>query len=587
MKNQPASRPSIAVWHVAALCAVLGAIATWPMIRHPLELPFDPTLDTFLFSWSFWWLRDSIVHLHSPFYSSTIFSPVSANLALATLSLPYGIFYLLISWLPQQIALPLAFFLLIQFTFAATGVGMFLLVKEFGFTERAALFAGIFMTLSTVHLENLTRVHLGCMELPLIAMFLLLRAVRANGSRQSIIFGLFLGLGISVLALSSQTYSLHFLIIGSILLAAHFVRHPSDLRRPSIYVSGFVALCVVLVICLPYLIALREFAREYTLPPLGSINPDVLRLFRPGLNQATFKLLFPSWTMKVHNHLFPGLLIYCFAIVGVFKLNSPVLGRWPFFAAGLIGLTLFPGTQLIVADRPVGITLPYHFIKEAIPFLHADRAPDRFFFLFLFFLATCAGVGIDYLMSRFKASPGILRFAIVVLPLVLAIENRWDSNHFIKPDRIFPPALEEAARAKNGAVAMGLPPDIDSKHTFFLQVRTGAALVDADYPRLSAALRYTPLRHAELMDLFNEPGNFRGYPVTRQNEICMRIKTCFKENKIETIYVIDDVYKEGYANRIQETRDLLAACGWRRIDATGAVGSDSFIRASVWQKTTN
>lgn len=581
--NQETTKAT-ALWKVAATCIALGAITTWPLIRFPLHLPADSTTDTFLFSWSFWWLRDSIVNLHSPFYSSILFYPEKANLALATLSLPYGIFYVLLSWLPQDISIPVSFFLVIQFSIAATGVAMFLFCREIGFSNRAALYSGIFLTLSTIHLENLTRLHLGCMEMPIGSLYALLRLLKSKTVREAAWNGIFLGIMLTLLALSSQTYSLHFTIIGGILGLTYVLRNKSMLQHPWVYVGAGAAGITFLVLALPYLIALKEFAGAYPFLPLGTLDPDITRPFRPGVNQTTFKLLFPWWTMSVHNHIFPGLLIYIFAGFGFFKFKSSVFARWTFALIGLVGIMFYAGTHLNFGGTQTGITMPYHYFKQAIPILQADRAPDRYFFLALIFLCVMAGVGVDYAFSRVHLTPARLKFLAVLLPVLIAFENHWDANRFQKPSLIFPQTLERAARAKPGSVVMGLPPDLDSKHTFFLQVRTGAAIVDADYPRLSPILRYAPLRHAGLLDLFMEPGKLRGYPVEQQKTTCEKIRKTLAENRIETIYVIDDVYKAGYQNRIAETRDLLSQCGWKRIDT---VDPPSFILASVWEPGTN
>ncbi|MBL8018082.1 MAG: hypothetical protein JNM27_00330 [Leptospirales bacterium] len=575
-----AQEKSTSLWKVGAICIALGAIATWPLIRFPLHLPADSTTDTFLFSWSFWWLKDSIVNLHSPFYSTTLFYPEKANLAMATLSLPYGIFYVLLSWLPGDIAVPLSFFLVIQFSFAASGIAMFLFCRELGFSNRAALYSGIFLTISTIHLENITRLHLGCIEMPVGALLALLRLLKSQTMRESLLNGVFLGVMLTLLVLSSQTYSLHFILIGNILILAYLIRHRELFRQPWTYAGAGLAGLTFVILSLPYLIALKEFADAYPFLPLGTLDPDVTRPFRPGIHQTTFKALFPWWTMPVHNHIFPGLLIYIFALIGFFKFQSSVLARWSFGLIGLIGIVFFAGTHLNWAGHPTGITLPYHYFKQVVPILQADRAPDRYFFLTLVFLCLMAGCGVDFIFSRFGISASRLRYVAILFPALIGIENHWNANQFQKPSLVFPQTLERAAKAKPGAVVMGLPPDLDSKHTFFLQVRTGAAIVDADYPRLSPILRYAPLRNAGLLELFMEPGRIRGYSVEQQSATCAKIRDTLRANRVETIYVIDDVYKAGYQNRIAETRELLTMCGWNRIDKGDP---PSFILASVWE----
>lgn len=567
------------LWKVGAICIALGAIATWPLVRFPLHLPTDSTMDTFLFSWSFWWLKDSIVNLHSPFYSTTLFYPEKANLAMATLTLPYGIFYVLLSWLPWDIAIPLSFYVVIQFSFAATGIAMFLLCRELGFSNRAALYSGIFLTVSTVHLENIARLHLGCIEMPIGALLALLRLLKSQTMRESLLNGIFLGLMSTLLALSSQTYSLHFIIIGTILILGYLLRHRELLRQPWKFAGAGVAGLTFVILGLPYLLALKEFAGQYPFVPLGTLDPDITRLFRPGMHQTTFKTLFPGWTISGHNHLFPGLLIYIFALIGFFVFQSNKLTRWNFALIGLVGFVFFAGTHLNWLGTPTGIPLPYHYVKKIIPILQTDRAPDRYFFLTLFFLCLMAGCGVDFVMSRFRISADRLRYVAILFPALIALENHWSAGQF-KPSLVFPQTLERAAKAKPGAVVMGLPPDLDSKHTFFLQARTGAAIVEADYPRLSPILRYAPLRKAGLLDLFMEPGRMRGYSQEQQRATCARIRDTLKANRVETIYVIDDVYKAGYQNRIAETRELLSMCGWNRIDKDDP---PSLILASVWE----
>lgn len=561
------------------ICIGMGALSTWPLLRHPLDLPYDPTSDTLLFSWSFWWLKDSIVNWHNPFYSTTIFYPEQANLAMATLALPYGVLYLIVSWLPQTLAFPLSFFFFILFTFAMTGLTTFLLGRELGLGERASLYAGIFVTISATHLENLGRVHLGCMELPIGAIVLLLRVLKSETRRGSYSWGAALGIVVTLLLLSSQTYSLYFLIIGSVLSLALFVREPGRILRTALP-GLLLAAAVFFVLSWPYISALRDFTKHYPTVPLGSLDPDLLRFVLPGLNQATYRTLFPGWTFNWGNHLFMGLFLYGFAIAGIKRFYPHLVNRKVFFGLAIAGFTLCLGSELIVNKQPVGLKLPYHYLKSAIPILQADRSPDRFFFLTLLVLGLLAGCGADRLLDWLSKYPKLARYATIALPVLLGLEVHVDSYRYHKVDRYFSKTLETAAQRSPGSAVMGLPPQLDSKHTFFLQARTGAAVLDADYPRVSPLLGYSPLRKANLLELFKEPAQFKVLTLAQRQSTCDRINVTLSQNRIETVYVLDDAYAMSFGARMADTREILTACGWKRIDPGPEKGL--FLQASVW-----
>src|SRR5215470_5020033 len=88
-----------------ALVAGGGAalVLTHPLARHPATTALDDgTLDCFQFVWNFWWVRTSLLDLHTnPFFTRYLWFPEGANLLFHTLSASLGV-----ASIPLQLALP-------------------------------------------------------------------------------------------------------------------------------------------------------------------------------------------------------------------------------------------------------------------------------------------------------------------------------------------------------------------------------------------------------------------------------------------------------------------------------------------------
>ncbi len=88
-----------------ALVAGGGAalVLTHPLIRHPTTTALDDgTLDCFQFTWNLWWVKTSLVDLHTnPFYTRWLFYPGGVSLLFHTLSASLGV-----ASIPLQLVLP-------------------------------------------------------------------------------------------------------------------------------------------------------------------------------------------------------------------------------------------------------------------------------------------------------------------------------------------------------------------------------------------------------------------------------------------------------------------------------------------------
>ena len=441
---------------------VLALAATWPLVRTlGTHVPGSETwaFDEYTFIWNSWWLRYSLFDLgQNPLYSTHTFYPLGISLVLYT----YNLFNALIS-LPLQpfLSLPAISNLTFLLATVLTGYGAFVLVEYLlGPVRRetangqhagrdahrgslavylAAFLAGLIYAFGSYRLVYAAIGHYDMWStawIPFYALYLF-KTIRERRMRNAVLAGLFLALSM----LSEMIFGVFLGMLTIIVLAFAVGRRgreevagglPSLLGR--LAVMGLVAALLYLPVLVPVVgemfggyelagwgdaeklsVDLMGLVTPTALHPLGGDWVETLRQTQEGTSRfRDVNTVFLGWAGLVLAIV--GAVLYrrrvaawitCFVISAVFSLG-PLLqinGRSIFDLDGLL----------------VNVPLPF-IALHYIPFVNANRVPNRFSVVLMLSLAVLAGFGAYWLFTKLSRSKTrVSRVVLVACTLLLAV----------------------------------------------------------------------------------------------------------------------------------------------------------------------
>ncbi len=438
-----------------AIFALLALILSWPLVTGlSSRLPGTATwaFDESTFAWNIWYFKHALLDLHtSPLHSELIWYPLGIDLILYT----YNFFNALIA-LPLQVAinLPLASNLTLLLATALSGLGAYLLTY---YVLRAAYFAGAAerTTHHTVRntqyairntqyaTRNTHHAHLAAFLAGLIYAFASNRAIYAALGHYDMVTtqwlpfyalyllkmlreprlknGVLAGLFFALAALAEMIFASFLALLSLIILLAGW----RELRSRWAALGRLVlAAAVAALIWAPVLVPIaREFLRgDYALEGWGEsvkLSVDLVGLVTPtDLNPlvwATDAQGAPPverWQAALRaveegksrfsdiNTVFLGWITLALAVLGGWFGRRRLKG-WIWSALVFGVLCLGPLLQINGRYRfsldnllPEGVTFPLPFaFLHFIPFVSANRAPNRNSVILMLALAVLAGYG--------------------------------------------------------------------------------------------------------------------------------------------------------------------------------------------------
>ncbi|MCX6031429.1 MAG: hypothetical protein NT169_19290 [Chloroflexi bacterium] len=441
-------------WAILGLFAVLALALSWPLVAHLGDrLPGTATwaFDESTFVWNIWHFKHALLDLHtSPLHSELIWYPLGIDLILYT----FNFFNALIA-LPLQLAvsLPLASNVTLLLATTLSGLGAYLLsffvlrdpkgekrkTKNAAYLRLAALLAGLIYAFAAQRSIYMALGHYNFATtqwLPFYVLYLL-RTLRGWRWRDALLAGLFFALA----ALAETTFA-SFLGLFTVLVLLVTWRGLRDRWAAvgRLILAGGVALLLWSPVLAPIV---REFVRgDYALEGWGEsvkLSADLVGLVTPtqlnplgtgdwGLGTGDRGLGMGGgagdhWAAALRqveegkgrfsdiNTVFLGWVTLGLAILGAW-LGRRKLQVW-IWGALLFGLfSLGPLLQVNGRFRfslggllPEGATvlLPgalLHFI----PFVSANRAPNRYGLLAMLALAVLAAYGAAWLLGKISES---------------------------------------------------------------------------------------------------------------------------------------------------------------------------------------
>ncbi|HEX9077810.1 MAG TPA: hypothetical protein VF932_18655 [Anaerolineae bacterium] len=409
------------------LYLTLTLVMTNPLVLHlasAVEDKQDALLNTWIIAWVGHGLLTDPLHL----FQTNIFYPYPNTLAFSETLIPQGLLALPISLATGNTVL--GYNLVLLFSFWLAAYAMYLFVFDLVHHRGAALVAGTIFAFNPYNLGNLAQVQLLSFGWLPLALLYLRKSIHNSqferGSRPlSVRNSFLLGLYFSIQSLASIYYAflsgiaVVLLVIWS--MADGWVRAQRNrlawvpfFRRAATQLtfSAVVIAILVVPILLPYLQVQRDLGFQRKVEESEPFSASLVLYTEVSPQNALYgSLLAPRPPIIAGGYpldnLFPGILPVILAVVGVVAARQD--SKWLYIVLLAIAFLLSLGPRLFLAPTVgTSITLPYHWLYDAVSLLHALRAPVRFDALVMFALAVLAGMGVTKLtMNKEIAGLGI------------------------------------------------------------------------------------------------------------------------------------------------------------------------------------
>jgi len=442
------TRPS---WIVLGVFVVLTLILTWPVASFlGSRIPGTATwaFDESTFAWNIWYFKHALLDLHiSPLHTELIWYPLGIDLVLYTFN-----FFNVIIALPLLLAtnVPLASNVTVLLATILSGFGAYLLtcyvlrsaycVSGQAHNERrnteyeirttalrlAAVLAGIIYAFASNRAIYAALGHYNFTTtqwLPFYALYLL-KTLREPRPKNAVLAGFFLALA----ALTDMTFAA---LLAMFTLIVLLVMWRELTARWAAVKSLLLAGAVAAIIWAPVLIPIaREFVTgNYGVSGWGEsvkLSADAVGLVTPtDLNplandRRAGSDIWPAALRAVEegkgrfgdiNTVFLGFVTLALAVIGAIAARRRLAAWiWTALVFGILAL----GPLLQIAGRyrfsldnllPEGVTLPLPFtLLHFLPFISANRAPNRNSTILMLALAVLAGYGVAWLLAKISKS---------------------------------------------------------------------------------------------------------------------------------------------------------------------------------------
>jgi hypothetical protein len=451
--------------------------------------------DEYTFIWNSWWLRYSLFDLgQNPLYSTHTFYPLGISLVLYT----YNLFNALIS-LPLQpfLSLPAISNLTFLLATVLSGYGSFLLVEYLlasgqRHTEErqreavqrgspavvlAAFLAGLIYAFGSYRMVYAAIGHYDMWStawIPFYTLYLL-RTIHERRMRNAALAGLFL-----VFSMLAEMIFGVFLGMLTIIVLAFVVGRrgreqvagglSSLLGR--LAVMGLVAVVLYLPVLVPvvgemfggYELAGWGDAEKLSVDLMGLVTPTALHPLGGDWVETLRQTQEGTSRFRDVNTVFLGWAGLALAIVGMVCYGRKVaawITSFIVFAVFSLGpLLQINGRSIFDLDGLlVNVPLPF-IVLHYIPFVKANRVPNRFCVVLMLALAVLAGYGAYWLFAKLSRSKATMsRFVLAACALLLAvlvILEHWSAPLPLTDARI-PEAYRQVAAEPGDFAILQLP----------------------------------------------------------------------------------------------------------------------------------
>jgi hypothetical protein len=415
-------RVDAAIWGYFLLASVW---LTWPLLpRMTTALSSSP--DSLLNAWALGWSFHILPRDPFALFDANIFFPRPDTLAYSEHL--FGITVLVWPVFALTGNLALAYNVAVLSSFALSGAGMYLLVREITGSRWAGLLSGTIFLAAPYRFGHLLQLQLLTLQWLPFAFWCALRFLREGRKRQ--LAGI---VAFSALQALSCNYYMVYLALAMALFGASLAvsgRDFLDRRKIALFALGAAA---VITLCLPFLVPYtrnreRGFYRRYE--DVVYYSASLSDYSSPSrFNRPPYERWVPSQS-RPEKALLPGFGAVALALIGI----AVGRGRNHLFWLFCIALTVTAVVLSLGPELRWGneiLPLPYRFFYRHVPGFDSIRVPARISVLALFGIAVLAGLGASVLSSKMSKRKNA--FAIALLGLLL-LEYRTYSLESVFPE---------------------------------------------------------------------------------------------------------------------------------------------------------
>jgi hypothetical protein len=369
----------------------LAVVMTWPLVAE-MDRALPVGSDNLYVAWSLAWICHALVTSPARLFDANIFHPVRHSLAFSDPNVSSAVLVAPLYLATGNPALGLNVLFLASFVLC--GLAAWLVARDWGATEAAAVAAGVFFAFSPWRLGHIDHLQLYAFWWTPLALFGLRRYLRSAAPRYA---------WLTAASLLGQLYTSIYLFVFQLtalaLLLFFELRRGND--RPALRRLGVGAapgLVAVVVLALPlglaYFSASRTWGMTRSLAENArySASPSAFLSVTPA-NLVWGRVLerFADPVAPWEKYLFPGAVPLALAMIGAWRQSRSLLSRYGlllFIAAALLSL----GPFLELGGR--SWRTPYGWLFPWFPPLQALRGPARWGLLGTFGLSLAAAAGV-------------------------------------------------------------------------------------------------------------------------------------------------------------------------------------------------
>lgn len=377
-------------------------LLTLPVAAQPTRtLPSD-LIDTLLNTWVIGWDADRLRHGLDGVWDAPIFYPYRNTLAFSENL--FGLAFLVapVYWLSGNPVL--TYNVAFIFSFALSGLGMYLLVRELTKSSTCALIAGMYYAFCPFRMSHISHIQMVATGWIPVTLYGLHRFFATHARRWLVVFVA----GYSLQALSN-TYVLYFLTVPVALVIIDGLGQESVYRRRAMLelaAAGLVIAAVLAPVAFQYRQVRSDYRQVRSAGEISRGGADV-RSYLVGKNSiGVWRWLPTAVDTDPEKELFPGFVAVVLAAIALGrsrKGNDPYR-RWVRLYALVAGAgaVLSLGPHIRIAGYLLTRHGPYDWMLYLVPGMDGIRVPARFAIVFVTGLSVVAGCGAGLWVTRLR-----------------------------------------------------------------------------------------------------------------------------------------------------------------------------------------
>ncbi len=430
----------------------LTIVLSWPSITTFTSAYIgDSTEDPRHNIWHVWHVKEALLGRVPIYQAPNLYYPEGISLHLHGIGPLIGV--LALPFWP--LGLTAAYNGAILLAFALSSYAIYLLVRQVGLSQLAALFTGTFYAFVPMHLAgffgHLEKTFTALLPLALLAVLFF---VDLRRSRRWAVFPAV------VLFLTLLFNGLLFIeaVISAVILTIIVYLRSNKSDRPELNRRIVICAVAVVLLCAPLLIATVQASAHPNIRvdlnfASADYQPDLIQFIIPpsfGLlfgHQAENLLQVFDITSQIEKNVYLswiGLFLMTFALVKKWRLALPWLLLTVFWAVLALGPTLQILGERTHTEYDLPITMPYVFFTM-LPGLDFLRTPGRLFLMGAVTFSVMAGLGLQFLHEKWPARRWVVTLMLTIFIFVEGWPQPWPAQTLRTPPPFYRSIAEDTA----------------------------------------------------------------------------------------------------------------------------------------------